>query len=283
MDPRTDHTQKPVYADLHTHTRCSDGTLSPDELVRRAADRGIHILAVTDHDTLAGVDEAIQAAGDRDLRVVPGVELSASLEDTEVHLLAYGFDPAHAGLQNHLSAMRTARRDRAWEMVERLRDQGVEVEDRQLRTEISTTSAVGRPHLAAALERAGHVESSRDAFEQYLGVEGPGFVPKPEVGAETVLSLIHDAGGVGVLAHPGDWTSTRQIRSLVDVGLDGLEVHHPSHRSSLRQYYQRVARGYDLLTTGGSDYHGRADVEEEYFGTLGMMEPEWERFREGGA
>ena len=269
-----------VYADLHTHTSRSDGQLSPKELVARAAERGIQVLAVTDHDTVGGIQPAVTAAETKGLHLVPGTELSVTLDEQEIHLLAYGFDPGHTGLREHMAAMQDARQARAQTIVQRLRDQGVEVGDDQLRADISTAHAVGRPHVAAALVRAGQVESERAAFEQYLEEGKPGFVAKPAFPASDALDLIHEAEGVGVLAHPGHWTSGRQVRKLVDVGLDGLETKHPSHDTSLRGYYERLAQAHDLVTTGGSDYHGRTDSEETHFGTVGMSHAEWERFRE---
>ena len=272
-------TAEAVYADLHTHTSCSDGAQGPSSLMADADARGIQVLAVTDHDTVAGVAEAQEAAHARGRECIAGIELSATLEQDEVHLLAYGIDPMHNALQDHLQWMREARRRRAWQMVEHLRDHGLTVPDEALETQLDDTEAVGRPHVAAALVAMGHVDTVRQAFEQYLGKEGPGFVAKPTVAAGDVLDLVHRVGGVGVLAHPGDWMSGRQIRQLVEVGLDGIEVYHPSHRSSLAEYYRRLADGYDLLVTGGSDYHGRRESDDTHFGTVGLSKAEWERFR----
>jgi hypothetical protein len=269
----------PVYADLHTHTTCSDGRRAPDDLVRRAAERGLRVLSVTDHDTVEGLDAARAEAAAHDLCFLDGVELSVTLDGDELHLLAYGLDPQHEGLKTHLRRMQEARRDRAWTIVDRLRERGLEVEDEQLRDDIATTHAVGRPHVAEALVRAGHVGTVREAFDRYLGQGGPGYVAKPAFAAQRALDLVHDAGGIGVLAHPGHWTSSSQIRGLVDAGLDGLEITHPSHDASLRGYYERLARGYDLILTGGSDYHGRTEAEDKAFGTMGMTRREWERFR----
>lgn len=271
--------QDDVFADLHTHTNASDGVLSPSALVGRAVERGIQVLSITDHDTVKGLEPAATAAQEGGIQFLAGIELSVTLEGEEIHLLAYGFEPTHAGLQRHLEAMQEARRERAWTIVERLRNQGVEVEDEELRADIASTHAVGRPHVAAALVRAGHVDTPGEAFEHYLGRGQPGYVTKPAFAASKALALVHEAGGVGVLAHPGHWTSGTQVRRLVDAGLDGLETHHPSHDASLRSYYERLARGYDLFTTGGSDYHGRTDEEETHFGTVGVSQAEWERFR----
>ena len=269
----------PVYADLHAHTSCSDGERAPAELVELAEERGLRILAVTDHDTVGGVAEAEEAARSRPLAVLTGVELSVTLGGEELHLLAYGVDPSHSGLTRHLQAMQQVRRERAWEMIERLRAEGLEVADARLREQIASTHAVGRPHVAAALVRAGHVQSNREAFDRFLGRDGPGFVAKPAFAAEDALGLVHETGGVGVLAHPGHWTSGRQVRRLVEAGLDGLETIHPSHDASLQGYYERLARGHDLLVTGGSDYHGRTPEDEERFGRMGLSRADWERFQ----
>ena len=277
--PDPDADRREVVADLHLHTSRSDGTLSPTALVQKAAGRGLRVLAVTDHDTVAGLDEAEEAAAEWGLELVPGVELSVTLQGAELHMLAYGFDPAHGGLQAYLEEMQEARRARAWKMVERLRSHGLEVEDTQLRRVIENTAAAGRPHLAAALHRAGHVASTDEAFDRYLGTDRPGFVAKPDVPAADALAVVHQAGGVGVLAHPGHWTSSAQVRQLVDAGLDGLELYHRAHGASLRRYYRRLADSHDLLVTGGSDYHGRDEGEETHLGAIGLTEREWERFR----
>lgn len=268
-----------VYADVHTHTRCSDGRLAPDTLIERAVERGIHGLSVTDHDTVAGISEARATADACGLDFVAGIELSVTLAGEELHLLAYGLDPGHDRLQAHLQEMREARRRRAFQMLERLRAYGLAIEDEDLQAQAEGAAALGRPHVAAALVAAGHVSTSRAAFEKYIGQDGPGYVPKPEVKAAEALALVHEAGGIGVLAHPGDWVSSTQIRQLVDRGLDGIEIYHPSHRSSLQQYYRRLASGHNLLITGGSDYHGETETDDAHFGTVGMDQAEWERFR----
>lgn len=269
----------PVYADLHMHTSCSDGTKSPTDLVEAADARGIQVLAVTDHDTVAGVVEAQKEARERGRDLIAGIELSATLGEDEVHLLAYGVDPTHGALLEHLQWMREARHRRARKMIDQLRDHGLTIPEGALAAQVEDTSAVGRPHVAAVLMAEGHVDTTRQAFERYLGREGPGFVDKPTVKAADVLALVHRVGGVGVLAHPGDGMSSRHVRRLAEKGLDGIEVYHPSHRTSLAGYYRRLADGYDLLVTGGSDYHGRTENEENHFGTIGLSKAEWERFR----
>lgn len=269
----------PIYADLHTHTTCSDGVLAPAELVEKAADRGLVVVSVTDHDTVAGLSAAEERARDLGITFLDGVELSVTTESAEVHLLAYGLTPSHEGLRRHLDYMAEGRKNRARRIIDLLREEGIDVYDDELRAAISSRSAVGRPHVASALVRNGYVDTTREAFDRYLARGRPAFVEKPEAPAEQILDIVHDAGGVGVLAHPGHWTTSECVRQLIDAGLDGIEVAHPSHDRSLVQYYERLAEGYGVLQTGGSDYHGWSEDDEEHFGRVGMTRAQWERFR----
>lgn len=269
----------PVYADLHTHSQCSDGHLAPAALVRRAVEQGLSVLALTDHDTVQGLPAAAEAARACDVQLVPGIELSVTEEGEEVHLLAYGIDPEHSGLRAHLNSFREARRERAWAMIDRLRTHGLPLNDAVVADVFDGAEALGRPHVARVLMAADHVDTLREAFDQYLGRKQPGFVEKPEVPADKALQMVHSAGGVGVLAHPGHWMSSRRIRRLVHQGLDGLEVVHPSHDASLRGYYERLAEGHGLFVTGGSDFHGGPHRTDDQMGHLGLTREEWERCR----
>lgn len=277
-----------VHADLHTHTHCSDGTRAPADLVALAASRGLHVLAITDHDTVAGLAEAQSAAQAHGVHLVTGTELSVTVNEHEVHLLGYGFDPTHDGLTRHLDRFVEARRERVRSIVSRLQDVGLHVEMADVEQVVEATGtdevphqhALGRPHVAQALVRGGHVDTVDDAFDRYLSRGQPAFVAKPPVPASDALDLLHDAGGIGVLAHPGHWTPTTRLRALIDVGLDGIEVVHPSHDVTLESYYQRIARSRGLLTSGGSDFHGRGD-DDERFGRLGMDREHWLEFADG--
>lgn len=266
-------------ADLHTHTRFSDGTLAPEALLKKAKARGLQVVSVTDHDTVDGWAATQDAAQKHDIEVVSGVELSVTVDGREVHLLGYGFDPAHAGLRKHLAEFAEARRRRAEAMVERLCALGLPLTMDEVIPEGEVTPALGRPHVARALVRRGHVASHDAAFDEYIGREGPAFVEKPDVPASDALALLHNAGGIGVLAHPGHWTRTATIRTLVQAGLDGIEVIHPSHDEALQSYYRRIARSYDLLPTGGSDYHGPSDRDEDTLGQFGLSRSAWARVR----
>ncbi len=289
-----------VYADLHTHTRYSDGLLTPEALVREAQARGLAALSVTDHDTVGGVAEAQQAGAACGVEVVVGAEWSVTAGAREVHVLGYGFDPAHAGVQAHVRDFREARWARARGMTRRLHALGVplpfEAVRRQVHvgaqegsrprahvphsdvphSDVPETGMPGRPHVAAALVEAGWVETPEEAFERYIGDGGPAHVAKPPFPAEEALALLHEAGGIGVLAHPGHWTPTATLRALVRAGLDGVEVWHPSHDASLVRYYRRIARAFDLVETGGSDFHGR---HADRLGTCGLSREAFARFQ----
>lgn len=267
-----------VYADLHTHTRCSDGALSPESLVERAVERGVQVLSVTDHDTIDGLGEAREAARRCELRLVPGVELSVEAKGQSIHVLGYEFDLSHPAINDYLSTCTRRRRERFNQMLERLSDSGIQIAPRIIDRHVEGSSAPGRPHLARALVDGGHVDSYRAAFDVYLGVDRPAYVPAPARPAEAAIEVLHTAGGVGVLAHPGHWTPSACIRQLVEAGLDGIEIIHPSHDASLQQYYERLARGHGLLETGGSDYHGGTAEEDEHLGTVGLTRTQWERF-----
>lgn len=269
-------------ADLHTHTRHSDGQLAPAELVRKARASGLQALAITDHDTVDGFEEG-HAAGRRwGVEIVAGVELSVTVGQTEVHLLGYFFDPAYPALRAHLEAFRQARLRRAEQMVVRLNEIGIPLRAAAV-LEQAAGGAVGRPHVAQALVAGGYVGSYQEAFENYLRDQAPAFVSKPLFPAADALRMLHDAGGIGVLAHPGHWTSDQVLMQLVRDGLDGVEVVHPSHDYSLTQYYRNIARDFGLIETGGSDYHGVRPNGEETLGRYSIPYAQLERLRRRAA
>lgn len=255
------------HADLHTHTLCSDGGLTPEALVTQAHSHGLRALAITDHDTVAGL-AAAHAAGDRlGVEIIAGVELSTTVDGEEVHLLGYFFDPTHPALREHLAAFQDARRARAEAMVERLNALGVSLRWEAVAAQVQGT-AVGRPHVAQALAEGGFVDDPAAAFDQYLGDGGPACVSKPLFPAHEALAILHAAGGIGVLAHPGHWTSDATVMTLIRDGLDGLETVHPSHDATLTRYYRQIARDFGLIETGGSDYHGTHPSDDARFGQV---------------
>lgn len=243
--------------DLHTHTTASDGTDTPAQLIERAARGGFGLIAVTDHDTLSGLDEAESAGRARGVRVIPGVEISAG-EEIEVHVLGYGIHDREP-LEQALSGMREARRARMRKMIGKLRDLGIEV-DRERVAALSGDS-VGRPHLARALVEMGCVRDVREAFFRYLSPGRPAYVPREKLTVAQAIHLLRGAGALPVIAHPGQnkgaafWMSDR-LAAMKKEGLMGLEAYHMAHTQAECQAFDRMARKLGLLVTGGSDYHG---------------------------
>jgi predicted metal-dependent phosphoesterase TrpH len=246
--------------DLHTHTDRSDGTFPPHELVRRAAELGLQTLALTDHDTTAGLDEAVAAGVELGVEVVPGVELSAELDGTSVHVLGYWMDPAHPELQEELTRLREDRFRRGELMVAKLRELGLPISFDRVR-EIAAGGNIVRPHVAQAMVEAGVVGSEKEAFERWIADGRPAHVPKHALHPVEAIALIRRAGGLGVLAHPGMWgdqTSVPDelIAAMVEAGMAGLEVDHIDHDADQRARYEAMADRLGLVATGGSDCHG---------------------------
>lgn len=265
-----------VHADLHTHSHCSDGVLSPTQLVERAAEAGIRVLALTDHDTISGLAEAIEAAERTSVDIVTGVELSVSVEDVVVHLLGYGFEPTAPEVVEYLQAFSGRRRRRMEAMISQLQDLGVDIELGDVDAEADHCTALGRPHLARALVDRGHVDDVQAAFDRYIGNEQPAYVPVPGFPAERAIQMIHDAGGWTSVAHPGQWMSGRTLRALREAGVDGIEVTCPSHPPYLESYYRSMCRSYDLAETGGSDFHRPPTDRDVRLGRLGLDRTAWE-------
>ena len=240
--------------DLHAHTTFSDGLLSPAELVQRAVEIGLAGLGVTDHDSIDGIPGARAAAGNR-LEVVPGIEVSSNRDGFEMHVLGYYLDAENPALRERLAEFQGERRRRVYAMAERLGAAGVPVDAADVIVRAGA-GVVGRPHVAEALLRAGHVSSVDDAFRRYLGPSGIAYVPRPLFSPESAIDLIHQAGGVSVLAHPGPNLSDLVIESLAAHGLRGVEVWHPQHAPPVVRRYQALAARLGLIATGGSDYHG---------------------------
>jgi len=240
--------------DLHAHSTASDGTLSPTAAVETAHRAGLAALALTDHDTLAGVPEAQRAAAVVGLRLVPGVELSVHHGDQEVHLLGLHVRDVEA-LQAELELYRQRRTQRAQSIVARLNAIGVALTDEDVMT-AAAGGAVGRPHVAKALIVRGFVKDAREAFDRYLGAGKPAYVDKERLDAVDGIAIIHRAGGIAVLAHPGSDGRRERIEPLVAAGMDGVEVRHPSHNSEDIKRLTALAEFFGLVPSGGSDWHG---------------------------
>lgn len=242
-------------ADLHNHTTASDGTLSPAEQVKWAAGQGLAALGITDHDTIAGWDEAIAAGRELGLEVVPGCELSTEVGKAEVHILAYYFDRTEPAMAALLERMRGGRRARAAEAVAKLHGLGFTQITLERVLELGGES-VGRPHLALALIEAGLVRNHEEAFERYLAAGRPAYVPRPKLTPEEAIAVVKGAGGVPVLAHPGLIREDNIVRSVIKAGIMGIEAYHSDHGDRQRQFYARWGLDAGLIVTGGTDSHG---------------------------
>lgn len=254
-------------ADLHAHTTASDGTFTPRELVELAKRNGLAAVAVTDHDTTAGLSEAQAAGEELGVEVVPGIELSTEFEGKEVHVLGYFYNPEHAALRTLTQQMRDDRLHRMDNMIVKLQQAGVGITRDEV-VEEAKGGAVGRPHIARVLVRKGYVSDIPDAFDKYLGSGKPGYVERLKITPEHAVRLILEAGGVPVVAHPGLFGKDYLFDTLVPLGLAGLEAFHPDHDADKRRHYEALAEHHGLIATGGSDFHGGG---AEHRGDLGSV------------
>jgi len=268
--------------DLHLHTTASDGELSPDALVRTIAAAGIRTFAVTDHDTLAGVPAAAEAARAAGLEVVPGIEITAVHEGRDIHVLGY-FLESSSELAEFLDLQRVDRRRRLVVMLDRLESLGLPVDRAPLEGKLASGGAVGRPLIAAALVAAGHATDTSDAFNRFLGEGRVAFEPRVGATPASVVSLIGRAGGIASLAHPGKITDQGLIPDLVAAGLPAIEVYHSEHDAAAVAQYRRLADAHGLLVTGGSDFHGPDAFRAEFLGRVGLPAEDYARLREAAS
>ncbi len=246
--------------DLHTHSTFSDGSLTPTELVAQALQSQITVLALTDHDTTDGLSEAASASQDQPIELISGIELSAQFNGREIHLLGYFIDPSSPPLQEQLDHLRTTRVARIEAMVDQLQSLGLSLTLDDVH-QVAGTGSIGRPHVAQTLYMKGYVRSIREAFERFLGSGKKAFVPRVIPTSEIAIGWIKQAGGVPVLAHPSwqgtDETATQQAcKTLVDQGLEGLEVFYGNFSARQISKNLDLAKRFNLLVTGGSDFHG---------------------------
>jgi hypothetical protein len=249
--------------DLHCHSTASDGECPPAEVVQRAKEAELAAIALTDHDTTAGVAEAVRAGAASGVRVICGCEFSTRAPWGELHLLGYFLDPEHAGLQTFLVETRAARRRRGEQMVSKLQQLGVDIDLADLEDQVGA-GAVGRPHVARALVERGASADINEAFERYLGRGRVAYVEKPLPTLARVTTLVHEVGGLAVAAHLGDHGSEGQIREFQAQGLDGIEVRHPSHSPVTEARLTRLAERLGLGMSGGSDWHGDSEFGDSH-------------------
>jgi 3',5'-nucleoside bisphosphate phosphatase len=243
------------FADLHLHTNFSDGTYSPEELTAQGQAHGLSVLALTDHDTMEGCARMALACQKAGIEFIPGSELTAELADTELHLLGYFLDRSNPKLAAQMSRFQSVRQNRIREMVQRINHLGIPLRAEAV-FELANCRSPGRPHVGRALVQGGFCASLDEAFDRFLKKHRPAWVPKCKMSALEAIELIHQAGGLAVMAHPGLNQNDEIIPELVTAGLDGIECFHTKHSLATSERYLQVASRFDLLITGGSDCHG---------------------------
>jgi predicted metal-dependent phosphoesterase TrpH len=263
--PRTDS-----RIDLHSHSRASDGEFTATELAARAAAAGVGVWGLTDHDTVAGLPEAGEAARRHGVRLVPGIELSAFLDAKEIHLLGHFIDPAHPSMRSFEDFLAVRRRIRMEQIVEKLARVGVKVRAEDIERH-SGGKTIGRPHVAKAIVEAGACATVKEAFDRFIGEGRSAYVQRYRLETDEAVRLVRGAGGTTTIAHPGVSKLERHdLVRLRAVGVDGLEVHHADHVPSQREKYLAIARELDLVPTAGSDYHGVTISPDRKLGQITM-------------
>ncbi|MDD3218322.1 MAG: PHP domain-containing protein [Lachnospiraceae bacterium] len=248
------------FIDLHVHSNCSDGTYSPTELVRYAKEKGLSAFALTDHDTTEGIAEALSAAREYDMELIPGIELSTNYEGRDIHMLGLGIDTNNMDFQKKLLAFQDSRDIRNQKIIERLREYGIDISHEKMLKEFRD-GVWTRAHFGRYLLDHGYVKDMNDAFNKYIGDKAPCFVPREKVTPFQAVSLIHEGGGYAVLAHPllyhfKSGGLEKLVNQLCEFGLDGLEAIYSTNRFSDDSNMKLLAKRHSLKITGGSDFHG---------------------------
>jgi len=256
----------PAFVDLQVHTTASDGALAPTRVVEAARDAQLHAIAITDHDTVDGLDEATAAGAQLGVRIVPGVELSTHFDDEELHLLGLHITDRES-MRSALLELQKGRIVRAEQIVASLNASGVPVTMSAVMAE-AADGAVGRPHVARAMVAGGWVRDFREAFDKWLGWGRPAYMAKARFDVAEAIALVHRAGGLAVWAHPGESATPTRVQRLADVGLDSVEVLHPSHPPYLVQRLVETVEKLGLVPSGGSDWHGTQEGPRRLGGQL---------------
>ncbi|MFO7445370.1 MAG: PHP domain-containing protein [Ignavibacteriaceae bacterium] len=250
--------------DLHIHTTHSDGFYSPTEIIGKAKEKGLDIIGITDHDNISAIEEAANAGKKVGIEVIPGVEISSDVRDKEVHILGYFVEPDNKELERYLNFFREERIKRAVRIVNRLNNLGFPLSINDVMDK-AANSAVGRPHIAQAMLEKGFVNSYYEAFNKFIGNGCPAFEKKVHLSPQSAFKIINDAGGLSFIAHPG-YMPEILLKEIIEAGVDGIEVVHPSHSPQQTKFYRGIVNEYFLLDSGGSDFHGGKREDE---GNLG--------------
>ena len=263
--------------DLHLHSTASDGQYTPVELVKMALERGLLVISITDHESTEGVEPALEAAKGTGLEVIPGVEISTDLPKREAHLLGYYINYHHPHLQRELRLLRRSRRERAKGMIAKLADLGMPLEWKEV-VKLAGNGSIGRPHIAQAMVERGYVASTDEAFANYIGRNGPAYVERYRLAPEEATRLIRAAGGLPALAHPANVLDL--LPRLVKEGLVGLEAYYTGYSTKQMQDLAALAQKYNLIPTGGSDFHGQSVFPAAELGGVWVPMESAERLRE---
>ncbi len=243
------------WVDLHIHTTFSDGTLSPTQSLLRAKEHGIVVAAIADHDSIDGIDEALKAGKNLGIKVIPAVEVSASINRQSIHILGYNINYHDSAINDLLCEIRKSRIERAKKIIEKLNEHGVKIKFEDV-LKYAKPHVLGRPHIAETLVELGVVKERLEAFKLYLGEDRPCFVPKIVPEPKDIVRAIKDAGGIPVLAHPCKLDNKNLIYEVINAKVQGLEVWHPFHDDKDVEFLKGLCKKYNLLMTGGSDSHG---------------------------
>lgn len=242
--------------DLHVHTNCSDGLLTPEQVVDLALDKELDGIAITDHDTVSGIEIAMEYSKNLNIKVIPGIEFGCVYEGEEVHILGYFIDYRAKDIIWATEELRHNRINRAIEMINKINDLGMDLTVKEI-TKFSKEDFIGRPHIARALIEKGYFESIEEAFESILGRGKPAYVERKTLSIKETIDLIHKISGIAILAHPGLLKNKNIIDYCINNGIDGLEAIHSKHKEEDVKYSLEIAKKYNLIITGGSDCHGR--------------------------
>lgn len=258
-----------MKVDLHIHTTASDGRLTPEEVVRIAAKQGLSVIAITDHDSLAGIETALLAAESvPSLRVIPGLEINTDTPNAEVHILGYFIDYRNKGLKQTLERLRNSRETRARKIVAKLGELGIDVAWHRV-LELSGDGSIGRPHIAQAMFERGYIPSFQEAFIKYIGRQGPAYVERERLSPQEAVELVVKAGGLPVLAHPANIDDLEELLvELKEAGLVGLEAYYNGYQRKIIDRLVNLATKHGLITSGGSDFHGLGGNNEATIGGI---------------
>lgn len=256
-----------LKADLHIHTNVSDGLKTPGEIVQKASQAGLKAISITDHDSYAGYQKARAIGDELGVEVIPGIEITCDYNENECHILGYGFDVGNEPFLRFIQAQKLRRYKRARRMIENLNKAGFDFTIDDVTAE-SGTMNISRNHIAGLMVKKGYAPHTQAVFDKWLGNHAKAYFKTDYEQVPVVIDLVRKAGGVTILAHPGLYYTSEDIRYFTESGIDGFECIHPSHNYQLQHQYRTLCEKHDLLETGGSDFHGRKKEEDSYFGTV---------------